>query len=277
MVTVDGAPSKPAYRLEGGEKVRMTVPPPAPAGPAPQDLPLEIVFEDGDICVVNKPAGLVVHPAQGHENGTMVNALLHHIRDLSGVGGVMKPGIVHRLDKGTSGLMVVCKNDKSHTALQGQFAGREVGKKYLALVYGSPPAPSGEFNTAYGRNPGDRKKYSSKVTEGRRAVTRWRVVERYRGVSLVEADLLTGRTHQIRVHFADAGMPIVGDLQYGAARRSRQIADIRARRLVEKLDRALLHARDLSFTHPSTGKRMRFSAPPPPEIQEIIDALKGEK
>ncbi|MBI5528403.1 MAG: RluA family pseudouridine synthase [Deltaproteobacteria bacterium] len=273
-VLVSGRSRKASFIVEPGDVVIVDVPPPQPAVAAPEDIPLKIVFEDGDLCVLDKPAGIVVHPAHGHAGGTLVNALLFHIKDLSSVGGELKPGIVHRLDKGTSGLMVVSKNDRSHLDLQRQFAGRTVEKTYLALVYGAPRADEGTFDTPYGRNPGDRKKFSSKVREGKRAVTSWRVRERRAGASLVEVRLLTGRTHQVRVHFADQGMPLLGDLMYGAARRIRGLP-APARALVETLDRVMLHAASLSFDHPATRERLTFTSPVPPEMQAVINALRA--
>ncbi|MFA6033804.1 MAG: RluA family pseudouridine synthase [Myxococcota bacterium] len=274
LVTVNSKAAKPSYRMSAGDRVHVVIPAPVPAEPLPEDIPLEIVYEDADLCVVNKPAGLVVHPAQGHETGTLVNAMLYHAKDLSGIGGVMKPGIVHRLDKGTSGLIVVCKSDRAHAGLQSQFAGREVRKTYMAIIYGSPATGAGTFDTAYGRNTSDRKKFSSKVGSVKRAITRWKVLERYRGASLVEADILTGRTHQIRVHFADAGMPLLGDIQYGASRRSRQLGSAAARRIVDSCNRVMLHAASIKFRHPATGKELSLSAPLPQDMQELLEALR---
>jgi 23S rRNA pseudouridine1911/1915/1917 synthase len=272
-VLVSGRAQKASYRVEPGDAVAVDVPAPASAVALPEEIPLKIVFEDGDLCVIDKPAGIVVHPAHGHAGGTLVNALLFHIKELSSVGGELKPGIVHRLDKGTSGLMVVSKTDRAHLDLQRQFAGRTIKKTYLALVYGAPRADEGQFDTRYGRNPGDRKKFSSKVREGKRAITRWRVRERYAGASLLEAELLTGRTHQIRVHFADQGMPLLGDLMYGAARRVRGLPPP-ARALVERLDRVMLHAASLSIEHPATGRRLAFESPVPPEMRAVIESLR---
>ena len=274
-VTVGGRPQlKPSYLLRAGDAVVVDIPHPSVPRAAPEDIPVQILFEDEDLCVIDKPAGIVVHPSQGHAGGTLVNALLFHVKDLSSVGGELKPGIVHRLDKGTSGLMVVSKTDRCHRALQGQFAARVVKKAYLALVYGAPRADEGVFDTPYGRNPKDRKKFSSKVDEGKRAVTGWKVLARHKGASLVECDLQTGRTHQIRVHFADAGMPLLGDLQYGASRRERGLPP-RAAALVHALDRVMLHAVRIAFKHPVTGAPLAYRAPVPPEMQAVIDALKA--
>ena len=268
-VTVGGRTQlKAAHLLRPGDEVVVDVPPPIVPRAAPENIPVTIFFEDGDLCVIDKPAGLVVHPSQGHAGGTLVNALLFHVKDLSSVGGELKPGIVHR------GLMLVSKSDRCHRALQGQFAARAVKKTYLAIVYGAPGADEGLFDTPYGRNPRDRKKFSSKVAEGKRAITGWKVLARFRGAALVECDLQTGRTHQIRVHFADAGMPLLGDLQYGAARRARGLPP-KAAALVEQLDRVMLHAVRISFSHPVTGAALSFRAPVPPEMQAVIDALKA--
>jgi 23S rRNA pseudouridine1911/1915/1917 synthase len=274
FVTLNGERAmKPAAKLASGDTVEVLIPPPKSPEAAPEEIPLDIVFQDADICIVNKPAGLVVHPAHGHESGTLVNALLHHVKDLSGVGGVAKPGIVHRLDKGTSGLMVVCKNDRAHTELARQFAGREVKKIYLAIVYGSPRTSEGVFDTLYGRNPSDRMKYSSKVMFGKRALTRWRVIHKYEGYTLVEVELLTGRTHQIRVHFSDNGMPLIGDLVYGAQRRARSLKSAAAQRLAQSGERVMLHAARISFTHPATGKKVEFSAPMPEDMKILTGEI----
>jgi len=276
LVTIDGKAVKPSRTITGGLNIRVIIPEAKPVEILPQDLPLKIIFQDSDLAVIDKPAGLVVHPAHGHEDGTLVNALLHHLGGLSGIGGKLKPGIVHRLDKGTSGLMIVSKNDASHAELQSQFASRIVQKKYLAVVYGSPRKDVGVFDTGYGRNPRDRKKFSSRVVSEKRAITRWRVLERFKGVSLIEAGLVTGRTHQIRVHFADEGMPLVGDIQYGAERRARQIVPTAARELVLKLDRVLLHAEEISFTHPRTGTLLKFKAELPEEMIQILNELRSK-
>ena len=269
-VSVNGARVlKPSARLVPGDRVDVTIPPPKKSEVVAEEIPIEIVYQDADICIVNKPAGLVVHPACGHESGTLVNALLHHVKDLSGVGGVVKPGIVHRLDKGTSGLMVVCKNDKSHMEIARQFAGREVKKVYLAIVYGSPRGNEGVFDTPYGRNPRDRMKYSSKVAAGKQAITKWRVIKRYDGYTLVEVNLMTGRTHQIRVHFSDNGMPLIGDLVYGAQRRARQLKSAQARKIAESGERVLLHSASIGFLHPSTGNPVEFFAPLPDDMKQL--------
>jgi len=275
-VSIDGKTIKPSRLITGGLDIRVFIPAAKPTEILPQNIPLKIVYQDSDLAVIEKPAGLVVHPAQGHEDGTLVNALLHHLGDLSGIGGKLKPGIVHRLDKGTSGLMIISKNDASHAELQRQFASRKVEKKYLAVVYGSPRNDEGVFDTGYGRNPRDRKKFSSRVVSDKRAITRWRVIERFKGISLIEAGLVTGRTHQIRVHFADQGMPLLGDLQYGASRRARQILPVRARELVLKLDRVMLHAAEISFTHPRTGSILKFKAEMPDEMKQILNELRGK-
>jgi 23S rRNA pseudouridine1911/1915/1917 synthase len=244
------------------------VPPPADATPAAQALPLDIVYEDHDLLVVNKSAGMVVHPAAGHADGTLVNALLHAVQDLSGIGGERRPGIVHRLDRDTSGLMVVAKNDAAHVALTQQFHDREVDKEYVALVWGV--VQSGRrIDVPIGRDPVHRRKMSARARRARTAVTRVTAAERLRGVSLLHVAIATGRTHQIRVHLSAIGHPIVGDRLYGGTRRFLP-ADLRA---LKRLPRPFLHAARLSFRHPADGRRMEFTAPLPDDLQTVLDAL----
>ncbi len=249
-------------RLKGGETLAWEVPAPIAAVPEAQDLPLKVLYEDRDLIAVDKTPGVVVHPGAGNHDGTLVNALLHHVKDLSGVGGVLRPGIVHRLDKDTSGVMVVAKNDKALEKLQLAFASREVEKIYVALVVGHPE-PEGTFDTLYGRHAGNRLKFSSKVRRGKRAVTHWRVVETLGAVSRVEVELETGRTHQIRVHFADAGFPLVGDSLYGGKRAQLGI-----------ISRQALHAWRLNFRHPRTGKSVKLEAPVPRDFTDAIGQLR---
>jgi len=257
-VLLDGRPAKAATRLRGGEELEWTVPEPVPAAPVPQDLPLAVLYEDRDLIAVNKAAGVVVHPAAGNRDGTLVNALLHHVKDLGGVGGELRPGIVHRLDKDTTGVLVVAKNDRALEGLQEQFASREVEKLYLALVAGAPAA-EGTFRTLYGRHPRNRLKFSGRVKSGKPAVTHWRVTKSFDSASRVEVVLETGRTHQIRVHFAEGGFPLLGDTLYG--RKSEVIA------------RQALHAWKLAFEHPRTGKKVRLTAPVPDDFTAAERAL----
>jgi 23S rRNA pseudouridine1911/1915/1917 synthase len=265
---VDGRASKPSRRLKGGELVELVVPPPRPAEAVAQDLPLTILYEDPDLVVLDKPAGMVVHPAAGHSSGTLVNALLHYVKDLSGIGGELRPGIVHRLDRGTSGVMVVAKNDRAHQELSRQFADREVDKEYVALVWGLVQAGR-RIDAAIGRDPAQRQKMSTRARRARHAVTRVTMAKHYKGVSLLKVAIATGRTHQIRVHLSAIGHPIVGDPTYGGLHR-RTPANLRA---VQRLERPFLHAAHLAFTHPVDGRRVEFDSPLPPDLQSVIDDI----
>jgi 23S rRNA pseudouridine1911/1915/1917 synthase len=245
-----------------------------PAEPQPEDIPIAVVYEDARLLVVNKPAGLVVHPGAGTSRGTLVNALLRHVRDLSGVGGVLRPGIVHRLDRGTSGLLVVAKDDETHRALVRQFAGRTVEKEYLALVLGVPARLSGEVDAPIGRDPVHRQKMSVRAPRGREARTSWRVDERFDGAALLRVRIHTGRTHQIRVHLASIGHPVAGDAVYGGTRTpsSRRAA---AREALLSLERPALHAARLSFAHPASGERLACEAPLPRDIEAVLERLRA--
>jgi 23S rRNA pseudouridine1911/1915/1917 synthase len=272
-VLLDGGRARPSARLRAGQAVRVDVPPPVPAQPQPEDIPIAVVYEDAHLLVVNKPAGLVVHPGAGTSRGTLVNALLRHVRDLSGVGGVLRPGIVHRLDRGTSGLLVVAKDDETHRSLVRQFAGRTVEKEYLALVLGNPARDSGEIDAPIGRDPVHRKMMSVRASRGREARTSWRVEERFDGAALLRVRIHTGRTHQVRVHLASIGHPVAGDAVYGGTRTlpSRRGA---AREAFASLDRPALHAARLSFTHPTTGERLTFEAPLPADLESVLARLR---
>lgn len=274
-VTVDAYVAKPSHQVKAGERITVKIPPPVTPSAAPQNIPLDVIYEDPDIIVVNKPVDMVVHPAAGHPDGTLVNALLAHCKDLSGVGGELKAGIVHRLDMGTSGAIIAAKNDSAHVDLQKQFKARTVEKVYSALVLGSMHAEKGEFDTALGRHRSKRKKMSSHTRKGREALTEWRVLERF-GSSLtwVEIDLKTGRTHQIRVHFAEAGHALVGDPLYGGERKLKRIEDSGVRSILEGFDRPALHAWKLSIDHPRTGERMNFEAPFPDDLADLLDKLR---
>jgi 23S rRNA pseudouridine1911/1915/1917 synthase len=268
-VRVGGQAARPARKLRAHEKVVFTPPPPVAVEDQPEDIPLAILYEDRHLIVIDKPAGMVVHPATSHQAGTLVNALLHHCGDaLPGVGGERRPGIVHRLDKDTSGVMVVAKDEPTLVALQAQFHAHDLERKYLALVQGVV-AERGSFKTKYGRDPRERKRFSSQVQSGKRAVTHWRVVERLRGATLVEVALETGRTHQIRVHFADHGHPVVGDRTYGRPPR-----DATLRQVARALGRQALHAHVLGITHPATGEKLRWSTPPPADMQAALARLR---
>ncbi len=270
LVTVNGAPEKPSFKLRGGESIFIKIPPPAPATPVAEDIPLEILHEDEDIIVVNKPAGMVVHPGAGNYGGTLVNALLGHCRDLSGIGGEIRPGIVHRIDKDTTGVLVVAKNDRAHNSLAGQFKRHTIKRVYTALVYGSPKGDKGTVDSAIGRHPSDRKKMSGAAKRGRRAVTHWRVSGRYSGITLMTVTLETGRTHQIRVHLSEAGHPLLGDPVYGGSGRLSNVRDPELRVLIRALGRQALHAGILGFIHPSSGEYIEFRADMPEDMARII-------
>lgn len=274
MVLVNGRPIKAGRRVKAADTVAIRIPAAKPSGVMPEAIPLTILYEDSSLLVIDKPAGMVVHPVAGHTGGTLVNALLHHCRDLSGIGGVLRPGIVHRLDKGTSGLLIVAKSDAAHWGLAGQFKRREVKKTYLALVYGNPRIDGGRIEAAVGRHPTDRKRMSTASRRGRSAVTRWRVRERFGVAALLEIDIETGRTHQIRVHLTDLGYPVVGDRIYGGAGRIRSVEDAALRARMKALDRQALHAWRLSFIHPATGEALRFSSPPPEDIASLCTFLR---
>ena len=276
-----GSPSTdPARRVHAGETFRITVPPPEPAKPQPQALPLHVVYEDGDLIVVDKPAGLVVHPAPGNRDRTLVNALLAHCGDtLSGVGGEGRPGIVHRLDKGTSGLMVAAKHDAAHRGLAVQFAERTLERAYQAVVWGLPVPPRGEISGNIGRNPRNRKKMAALERGGRPALTRYRVIRAVGSrASLVECRLATGRTHQIRVHMAGRGHPVLGDAQYGGGGAHRLApsggaAAAAAREALAGFNRLALFAYILGFTHPVTGETLRFEEKLPHDIKSLMETL----
>lgn len=268
-VWVDGVPGRPAHRLRGGEEVVVDIPPPRPAAALPEDIPLTLLHEDDDVIVLYKPAGLVVHPAAGHWTGTLVNALLHAVPDLEGVGGEERPGLVHRLDKGTSGILVVARNDVALRALQAQFSIHSVERRYLAVVHGVPRVEGGTVVSQLGRHPRDRQRFCSVRDGGRRAVTHWRRVAVGDRVALLACRLETGRTHQVRVHLSEQGLPIVGDPVYGP-RSAKLPPGLLTRR--EGLDHQLLHAGLLAFDHPRDGRRLRFTGSPPSDFQAFCDA-----
>lgn len=266
-VQVDGRPPRKSERLEEGAVVTVHVPPAEPVEIVPEDIPLVVVHEDAELLVVDKPAGMVVHPAPGHRSGTLVNALLHHVRDLSGVGGRLRPGIVHRLDRDTSGLLVVAKSDGAHLALSDALRRRRVKRLYRAACWGHLPEPLTTVDAPIGRDPRDRKRMAV-VEAGRRAVSRVRVRERWLRADLLDVALQTGRTHQIRVHLAHLGHPVVGDRVYGAGwvRGMGGAGERWARELDRRVPRHFLHAAELVFDHPATGERMRFVSPLPADL-----------
>jgi len=252
-----------------GLEVDVEIPAPAQAQPAAESLALTVLHDDPALAVVDKPAGMVVHPAAGHATGTLVNALLHHLSGLSGIGGAERPGIVHRLDRGTSGLMVVAKNDAAHEELSRQFHDREVEKEYIALVWGEVQAGR-RIDAPIGRDPNNRKKMSAKARRSREAVTRIVKTQKFGVVlTLAHIAIYTGRTHQIRVHLSEIGHPVVGDSVYGGVHR-RVPGDLRA---VTHLQRPFLHAARLAFTHPTENRRMEFESPLPADLQQVLDEL----
>ncbi len=260
----------PALKVQGNEQFVLAVPEPEPAHNEAQDIPLPIVFEDEHLLVVDKPAGLVVHPAAGNRDGTLVNALLHHCGDsLSGIGGVARPGIVHRIDKDTSGLLVVAKTDVAHEGLARQFAAHSIDRRYLAIVSGVPKLAAGSVDAPLARSATNRKKIAIvEGSRGKRAVTHWKRLDVLRDAALVECRLETGRTHQVRVHMASLGHPLLGDPVYGGSGKSH-------RKLLNELDfhRQALHAAELGFTHPVTKRRLSFSSGMPADMQELFTAL----
>jgi 23S rRNA pseudouridine1911/1915/1917 synthase len=258
--------------VRAGDEVTIAVPAPAPATLEPEPLPLPIVYEDSDLLVVNKPAGMVVHPAAGHARGTLVNALLHHVRDLSGIGGELRPGIVHRLDRGTSGLLVVAKHDAAHRALVRQFQERVIEKEYIALAWGVVHAGR-RIEEPIGRDSDHRKKMTTRARRAREAVTRVKTAEHLDGVSLLHLVIATGRTHQIRVHLSAIGHPVVGDPLYGGVHR-RVPPHLRA---LMRLERPFLHAARLVFAHPGDLRRMEFESPLPEDLQDVLDDVRGRR
>ncbi|MBM3888998.1 MAG: RluA family pseudouridine synthase, partial [Verrucomicrobia bacterium] len=260
---------KASHRVHAGETFVVTIPPPEPSEVTPEAIPLDVLYEDDDLIVINKPPGLVVHPCPGHRAHTLVNALLHHCRGrLSGIGGVERPGIVHRLDHFTSGCLVAAKNDVAHRALQAQFKSRAVAKHYLAIVWGVPRLSRGRIEAAIGRSARDRKKMIVVRRGGREAVTEFEVLKPFGEASLVRCELHTGRTHQIRVHLAVLGHPVVGDTVYGPGRRHP---------LNKLAGRQMLHAHVLAFEHPRTHKRLEFTAPLPQDMAALIERLESGK
>ena len=264
FVWVDGSPAKKSGQaIESGARIEIRIPPTQPTGILAEDIPLDVIFENDDLLIVNKPAGMVVHPAFGHDHGTLVNAVLAHDPDIEGIGGEERPGIVHRLDKETSGLIAVAKNDAAMRWLQEQFRQRTVQKTYLALVDGAPPTPTGRVEAPIGRDPRDRKKMAvTTPAKGREAVSEYRTLESFRHHTLLEFHPLTGRTHQIRLHCAFLECPIAGDSQYGH------------RKVTVELHRHFLHAYQLKITLPGEQKARLFEAPLPLELTQVLEFLR---
>ena len=271
-VKLNNCPVKPSYRVKENDRIMVNIPPIKELSARPEHIPLDIIYEDKDIIVINKAPGIVVHPAAGNPDGTLVNALLHHCKDMSGIGGCVRPGVVHRLDKDTSGLIVFAKNDAAHLNISAQIKNREVKKTYIALVYGKIKNDSGVIDAPIGRHPVHRKKMAvitASNMKKREALTCYKVTERFSGklgqFTLVELDLKTGRTHQIRVHLSHVGHPVVGDKTYS-----------------KKMDmtgaaRQLLHASKLAFLHPATGRQMEFSADVPEDMKQVLEKLKEDQ
>ena len=263
-ILVNRAKQKISYKVNSGDKIEITIPEPKKIDLKPQDIKVEIVYEDNDIIVVNKPKGLVVHPAVGNPDGTLVNAIMNICKDsLSGIGGEVRPGIVHRLDKDTTGLLIVAKNDKAHINLSEQIKNREVKKIYIALVRGNIPENEATINMPIGRSTKDRKKMAV-VKNGKEAVTHFKVIDRFKNYTLLEIKIDTGRTHQIRVHMAEIGYPVVGDMVYSNGKNEFGV------------EGQMLHAKSLDFKHPITGKNMHLEAELPKYFKDIIDKLKQE-
>jgi 23S rRNA pseudouridine1911/1915/1917 synthase len=260
----------PSQKVRAGDAIAWNPPAVVPVALEAEAIPLSIVFEDQSLVVLDKPSGLVVHPAPGHEGGTLVNALLAHCHDLRGIGGELRPGIVHRLDRETSGLMVVAKDDVTMNALGADFKVHRILRRYEALVAGRPPRDSGRIETLHGRDPHDRKKFSIKVKTGRRAITNWKLLETLPGAARLEAQLETGRTHQVRLHFTALGTPLLADKVYGRPSRDPEV-----RAVAEALGRHALHAKTLGFHHPRTGTWMQWESPLPPDMSAALTALRG--
>ena len=277
-VTVNGKSSKPGYKLRAGDKITLHLPDPSPLETIPpESVPLNILHEDLSLIVVDKPAGMLVHPAGGVYTGTLVNALLGHCKDLSGIGGTERPGIVHRLDKDTSGVLVTAKTNRAHRALSAQFEAHTTSRHYVAAICGIPEPGAGTIDEQIARSHRDRRKMAVVKTDGRRAVTHYQVLEVYDGFSLLRLTLETGRLHQIRVHLSFLGYPVAGDPVYGGGR-ERALSDAPSatvRQALIKLNRQALHAEIIGFTHPETGERLEFSAPMPNDMRQTVDALRN--
>lgn len=267
-VLVNGSTAPKRHMVRTGECIEVVIPDPVPPGPMPQDIPIRVLYQDDDLAVVSKPAGMVVHPAAGHPEGTLVNALLHELNGLSGVGGESRPGIVHRLDKDTSGLMVVAKNDRSHLSLQQMIKERSLHRHYLVLVHGVPATELGTICVPVGRDERNRKRMAVNAVSGREAVTHFKVLRDYGRAALLEAELQTGRTHQIRVHMSYIGHPVVGDREYGRpGSLERELG----------LSRQFLHAWKLVFPHPRSGEPMHFEEPLPDDLERALEILSSQQ
>ena len=272
LISLNDKPAKAGAKIKTGDKIAITIPLPKAIAAEPEKIPLDILYEDKHIIVINKPPGLTVHPGAGRAKGTLVNALLYHCKDLSGIGGALRPGIVHRIDKDTSGVLVVAKTDKSHQFLSKQFKEHSMKRRYLALVWGVVKGDEGTIDLPIGRHISERKKMSVRTKRGRRAVTHYRVIKRFNNFTLLEASLETGRTHQIRVHLSAIHHPVVGDPVYGKTSIPSALPP-KIISILKKLKRQALHAQTLGIIHPETKQYMEFTSPLPDDMKEVISAI----
>ncbi len=266
-ILVNSSAEKAGYRIRPGDIINMTMPDAAETTLVSEDIPLDVIFEDEHIIVVNKPAGMVIYPAAGHRSGTLMNAIAHRCKKLASVGAPLRPGVVHRLDKETTGLIIVAKDDVSYFSLVDQFKKKQVEKYYLALLYGTPKESTGEIRAEIGRSTSDRKKMSTKTKRGKEAVTQYKVIDDLNAASLVKVRIITGRTHQIRVHFSSSGRPVLGDKTYGRK------TEIKFRQKTIRFARQMLHSHILGFKHPVTGEALQFTAPMPEDMKKAVEEL----
>lgn len=266
-ISVNGMQVSQNYKVKLGDFIVIRIPEKKTDDLIPEPIPLDILYKDRNIIVVNKPANMVVYPSAGHNQGTLMNVIAYHCHKLATIGAPLRPGVVHRLDKDTSGVMVVALDDKAYYSLEEQFRARSINRKYIALVYGNPKGNSGEISLPIGRSGSDRKKMSTRIKKGKEAVTRWKVLERLENATLIEARLGTGRTHQIRVHFASIGHPVMGDRTYG----KKTEIEIKKKKVI--IPRQMLHAETLGFIHPATGKYIELSSPMPEDMRDILNML----
>jgi 23S rRNA pseudouridine1911/1915/1917 synthase len=273
-ILLNQKPTKASAHVKAGDRVSGSLPEPEPLSLKPESLPLSILYEDPSIIVIDKPPGMVIHPAYGNPSGTLVNALLYHCKDLAGINGVLRPGIVHRLDKDTSGVIVVAKDDEAFHHLTKQFKNRTVKKVYSAIVYGRVSQDEGLIDSAIGRHPSERKRMSTRTKRGREAITHWKKVEEFDGCTLLEIFPQTGRTHQIRVHLSSIGHPVLGDPLYGRKGRPGTIHNPILKECVKRMNRQALHAQRLEFTHPRSGERIQFISPIPQDMKEALEWLR---
>lgn len=263
-ISVNSMQASQNYKVKSGDFIVIRIPEKETDDLIPEPIPLEILYKDRNLVVVNKPANMVVYPSAGHNQGTLMNVIAHHCHKLATIGGPLRPGVVHRLDKDTSGVMVVALDDKAYYSLTEQFRARSINRKYIALVYGNLKEDSGEISLPIGRSESDRKKMSTRIKKGKEAVTRWKVLERLENATLIEARLGTGRTHQIRVHFASIGHPVMGDRTYG----KKTEIEIKKKKVI--IPRQMLHAETLGFIHPATGKYIEFSSQIPEDMKKVL-------